>query len=147
MKLATTHCYDIYVLTQVFDEVKQMSEDDAKKLGIIIIEPSLSQLIEAVEDSSALSDEACLCLIIARDNAWTCATNDKRLYSECRRESVAVIRGLKIMLELNARQKLTTKNATAIARKIQTSNPRLTEKVIQEVTPHQSDKADQKDKI
>lgn len=108
LKLATTHCYDIYVLTQVFDEVKQMSEDDAKKLGIIIIEPSLSQLIEAVEDSSALSDEDCLCLIIARDNAWTCATNEKRLCSECRRESVAVIRGLKIMLELNARQKLTT---------------------------------------
>ncbi len=132
LKLATTHCYEIYVPTLVFDEVKQMDEKDAKTLGIKIFEPSLVQVAEAasISDNSALSDQDCLCLIIARDKQWICATNEKRLYNECKRKKVDAIRGLKIMLELNRQKKLSLSNASETAKKIKDSNKRLTEKVI-----------------
>ena len=132
LKLATAHCYEIYVPTQIFNEVEQMNEQDAKRLGIKLIEPTLPQLTEAVSISgnSALSGEDCLCLIIARDKKWICATNEKRLYNECKKQKVNVIRGLRIMLELNHQQKLDSKDATDTAEKIKDSNPRLTEAVL-----------------
>lgn len=132
LKLASTHCYDIYVPTQVFNEVRQISAQDAKRLGIKIVEPTLAQLVEAANESSALSDEDNLCFIIARDNGWICATNEKRLYNECKRKKVATIRGLRIMIELNKLQKLSHQDAVSTARKIQKANPRIAEQVIQE---------------
>lgn len=132
LKLATEHCYNIYVPIQVFAEVKQMKEKDAKELGIILIEPTLGQLSEAVSDDSSLSDEDCLCFIIARDNNWICATNEKRLHNKCKRENVLTIRGLKIMLDLHCIQKLDKQEAIDTAKKIKKSNLRLTEEVIKD---------------
>lgn len=109
-----------------------MDEQDAKRLGIKVIEPTFAQLLEAVNHISALSAKDCLCFIIARDNNWICATNEKRLYNECQRGNIDVIRGLKIMLELNSQQKLSSKDAIATARRIKAGNPRLTEDVIRE---------------
>lgn len=132
LKLATTHCYEIYVPTLVFEEVEQMDEKDAKRLGIKLFEPSLAQVNEAatISFNSALSDEDCLCLIIARDEKWICATNERRLYKECERRKVNAIRGLQIMLDLNSQDKLSSTDATATAQKIKDNNARLTEAVI-----------------
>ncbi|MFA6569475.1 MAG: hypothetical protein WCS96_14790 [Victivallales bacterium] len=132
LKLATEHCYDIYVPVQVFEEVEQMGESDAEKLGIRLVEPTIAQLSEAVNDDNSLSDEDRLCFIIARDNKWICATNEKRLRNKCIRENVETIRGLKIMLELNALRKLGKQEAINTARKIKESNPRLAEEVVKD---------------
>ncbi len=132
LSLAIDHCYDIYVPFPVFEEVEQMEENDAVKLGIRLIEPTLPQLLEAVNDEGSLSNEDRLCFIIARDNGWICATNEKTLRNKCKRESVETIRGLKIMLELHALRKLSKQEAIETARKIKESNSRITELVIQD---------------
>ena len=132
LRSTTEHCYDIYVPYPVFDEVEQMKESDAGKLGIRLIEPTFEQLLEAANDEGSLSSEDRLCFIIARDNGWICATNEKSLRNKCKRESVETIRGLKIMLELHALRKLSKQEAIDTAKKIKESNSRITEGVIQD---------------
>ena len=109
-----------------------MKESDAGKLGIRLIEPTFEQLLEAANDEGSLSSEDRLCFIIARDNGWICATNEKSLRNKCKRESVETIRGLKIMLELHALRKLSKQEAIDTAKKIKESNSRITEGVIQD---------------
>jgi rRNA-processing protein FCF1 len=130
LKFATQFCYEIYVPIQVFKEVEQMTEKDANRLGIKLIEPTLAQLVEASMDNSALSNEDYLCFLIAKGNEWICATNEKALYNKCKREKVNVIRGLKIMLELNSKNILSKQDAIYTANKIKDSNPRLPGKII-----------------
>ena len=132
LRLATEHCYDIYVPIPVFEEVGQMEESDAIKLGIRLIEPTLVQLLEAVNGEGSLSNEDRLCFIIARDNGWICASNEKSLRNKCIREKVETIRGLKIMMELHAIQKLSKQEAIDTAKKIKESNSRITVEVIQD---------------
>lgn len=132
LRLATEHCYDIYVPTPVFEEVEQMGKNDTEKLGIRLIEPTLAQLSEAVNGEGSLSNEDRLCFIIARDNGWICATNEKSLRNKCKRENVETIRGLKIMLELHVLRKLSKEEAMDTAKKIKESNSRITEGVIQD---------------
>jgi predicted nucleic acid-binding protein len=50
LRSATEHCYEIYVPYPVFNEVEQMKESDAEKLGIRLIEPTFEQLMEAAND-------------------------------------------------------------------------------------------------
>jgi len=130
LRLASAHRYRVLVPLPVFDEVTQMTDSDAGSLGIELIEPSLEQLFEASNDQSALSDQDCLCLILARDNGWTCATNEKVLYNRCKGEGIAVIRGLRIMLELHLVGRLTVKEAMDTVNSIHSANPRLAQSVV-----------------
>lgn len=134
LKLATQHCFEIYVPTPIFAEVKQMTLKDMDDLGLQLIEPGLEQLFEAIEISQRIgpSENDCICLIIARDMNWYCATNEKALYNKCSSEGIQAIRGLKIMIELVEKQILTKENSIKTAVKIKDSNPRITDKVIEQ---------------
>ena len=48
-----------------------------------------------------LSFQDQLCLLIAKENSWVCATNDKQLRGQCEKDGVEVIWGLEIMVLLN----------------------------------------------
>ena len=132
LKLASQHCYDIYIPLPVFEEVYQLIEDDLNELGLKIIEASLEQLIEAQKDQSSLSFADYICLLLAKDNGWICATNEKALFNKCIKENVAVIRGLKFMVDLCKKEVLSKKDAIKIVNIIEQKNNRITKKIIAE---------------
>jgi rRNA-processing protein FCF1 len=134
LKLAAQHCFDIFVPTPILAEIEQISEEVARKLGLQLVEPNLSQLIEAIEMSKDIgsSENDCICLIIARDKGCHCATNEKALYNKCKRNNAEVIRGLGIMIELIKNNYLLKEYSIKTACKIKNSNPRITDKVVKD---------------
>lgn len=134
-KLLSQACsavFEIYVPIPVLREIKQLTEAKAKRLGLKLYEPSIEQLTEPVSDSLRLSFEDNLCLRIAKDKGWICATNDKVLKNECERFKVSTMWGLEIMLVLNEKGVLSKKDATKTAQIILKENKRLGESVVQD---------------
>jgi len=132
-KLITEACssiFEIYVPIPVLGEIKQLSETKAKKIGLRLYEPSMEQLIESSSGSQRLSYQDKLCLRIAKDNGWICATNDKVLKKECERSKVSTIWGLEIMLVLNEQGVLTKREAIKTAQSIFKENTRLGKAVV-----------------
>lgn len=113
----------VHLARALLREVKGLSETKARQLGLQLVDPSLAQLLEAGESRGALSFEDRLCLILARDEGWTCVTNDRRLRTECSSEGVSVLWGLQLMIELVKTGRLRAGRAIAIAKSIQASNP------------------------
>lgn len=74
------------VVKDVLEEV-----DDFNSFGdfpIDIIKPTIQQRLEARPMSKALSEQDLLCFIISRDLGVACATNDKRLRNELKRNNI-----------------------------------------------------------
>ena len=130
--LATTHCYEIYVPETVLAEVRQIKGVDLNALGIKRYELKFNHLVTAkkMSNSSSLSEEDSLCFIIAKEEGWICATNEKALRNKCQREKVDTIRGLRFMLDLVEHGRLSTEDAISTAKKIGDMNPRMPQNVI-----------------
>ena len=118
LHLAVKHLCDIYVPIEILKEVKNITRDELEKLGIRIFEPTLEQVINAAKKPFGLSFEDQLCFLIAKENGWVCATNDKQLRVQCEAGSVAVIWGLEIMVFLNKEGHLDRIEAERTAEKI-----------------------------
>ena len=126
----TAHNYEIHVPRQILEEIRQMDETAAVLIGLKIYEPTLAQLLEAKSLNGPLSFQDWLCLIISRDEGWTCLTNEKALYKKCQVESIEVIRGFSIMYELCKNGQLSKKESIDTATRIKVSNRRIEEKVL-----------------
>jgi hypothetical protein len=63
--------------------VEQLDEAACAELGLVVVDGTLEQLTEAGAGTGRLSFEDRVCLILARDNGWTCVSNDGRLRREC----------------------------------------------------------------
>lgn len=122
LHLAVKHLCDIYVPIEVFKEVKDITRNELEKLGISIFEPTLGQVINAAKRPFGLSFEDQLCLLIAKEQGWVCATNDKQLRGQCDKDGVEVIWGLEIMVLLNKEGYLDRAEAEKIAEKIGENN-------------------------
>ncbi len=107
---------------QVFEEVRQIEEAQAKILGISILDPELSQFTEASIRGGPLSRADKLILIMARDRGYPCWTNDSRLRKKCLEEGIQVFWGLEIMLPLCKGGQLLEKAALRIGRRIHECN-------------------------
>ena len=93
--------------------------------------PPLKTATEAAVRRAGLSFHDHLCLLLARDNGWTCVTNDGRLRRECAAEKVPVLWGLETVALLVDAGVLTAKAAEEIGRAIQRANLRfITDQVI-----------------
>jgi len=129
--LVTEHLYEIWVPLPVWEEVNDLSRDDAKMLGINVSEPSLAQTYEAANMyGGGLSDEDHMCFVMARDEKAICATNEKPLRKKCKDNNIEVLWGLHMMIQLCDEGKLTAKLAERVARKIARENITITEKII-----------------
>ena len=129
----TRELYEIVVPSPVWDEIKDLTRDDAKTFGITIIEPSLDQLTEAGQMfGGGLSAEDHLCFIMARDQQVICATNEKPLRKKCADHGIEILWGLEIMLQLCKNGKLKIDVAEKTAEQIVAINRRITEKVLKE---------------
>ena len=130
LHLAVKHLCDIYVPVPVLREVKDISRSELEKLGIIIFDPTLAQINQAAQKPFGLSFQDQLCLLIAKENSWVCATNDKQLRGQCEKDGVEVIWGLEIMVLLNKEGYLERIEAEKTVEKIGTSNRYISKDLI-----------------
>lgn len=131
----TAHVAPLAVARPVLDEVDQLEEGDAIDLGISIVEIDLTLATEAATGGSALSFEDRVCLLVAKREAWTCVTNDKRLRAACASESVPVMWGLEMMLRAVEVGAMSAEEAVSIAEEMNGINPRyVTETLVREFT-------------
>ena len=122
--LAARHVGSVHVVRSVLEEVTQLAAGDCDRLGVRVVEPSLDQLLEAGAARGRLSFNDRLSLIVARDAAWTCVTNDRALRRACGEHQVPVWWGLELMLALVRVRELEGEVALAVAQAIHASNPR-----------------------
>lgn len=132
LHLAIKHLCEIYIPVPVLKEVKDISRGELEKLGINIFEPTIDQLVQAAQKPFGLSFEDQLCLLIAKENGWVCATNDKQLRVQCEAGNVEVIWGLDIMLRLNKQGFLDCAEATKTAEKISEINRYIGKEIIKQ---------------
>ena len=135
--LITEHLYDVWVPLPVWGEVENLSNKEAKELGLDIIEPSLAQTHEAANMfGGGLSDEDHMCFIMARDEKAICATNEKPLRKKCANNNIDVLWGIEMMAKLHKKGKLSSDVAEKTTRKIASNNPTITEDIVARFLEH-----------
>jgi hypothetical protein len=90
LAVVVRHVGVAHVPRDVLAEVEQLDEAACAELGLVVVDGTLEQLTEAGAGTGRLSFEDRVCLILARDNGWTCVSNDGRLRRECEAAGVAV---------------------------------------------------------
>ncbi len=123
LRLAGQKIGPLKVISAVLKEVHNVTAKDCAKLGIDVVEVETDRMIHAAAIGSRISFNDRLCLITCLEEGWTCVTNDRALRKSCAQHGVKTRFGLGLMLDLVACGKLSQRQAVAIARKIQTSNP------------------------
>lgn len=124
------HLATIHIPSPVLAEVRQLPLREARRLGLQVVEPSLTQATEAAIGGGAISFQDRLCLIIARDSGWTCLTNDKPLRNACQAVGVASMWGLETMRILVRSGHLSVERASATAEQIADTNPYITKTLL-----------------
>lgn len=116
----------------VLDEVDQLTEVQAKGLGIEVLEVTTQQLEEAsVREGPSRQDR--LRFVVARDNQGAVWSNDRRLHSLCREHDVPVFWGLEILLVLVRGSHLTKDKAAKAGEDIRKVDPHyITEAILRE---------------
>ena len=101
------------------------------RLGIEIVEVETEQMLLAADVESTVSFNDRLCLVVCREEGWTCLTNDGALRRLCKRHGVETRFGLGLMVDLVEAGALTRRRAVAVARRIRASNPlHITDRVL-----------------
>jgi hypothetical protein len=132
IRLISDHVGTVHVPLPVLrEEVDQIDAAEYADLGIVPVDPPLQTATDAAARRAGLSFHDHLCLLLARDNGWTCVTNDGRLRRECAAEKVPVLWGLETVALLVDDGVLTAKAAEEIGSAIQRANPRfITDEII-----------------
>lgn len=109
----------------ILQEVGVITDEQAKKLGITIVETPL-----VLEEVPSLSFQDRTCLYYVKQNKWECLTNDVALRKHCEAARGTVVWGLQMLLKLVEANLITTTYAEKIARKINQVNPEINKKVL-----------------
>ncbi len=124
LTLTTQHVGRVHVASVVLAEVEQLDESSAASMGLHVVEPELALSLDAAERQGALSFEDWVSLMLARDNGWTCVTNDRRLRRECEIHGISVRWSLALLELLVAAGALTVDGAGDAAEAFHRANPR-----------------------
>ena len=131
LNLVVRHIGRVVVLAPVLDEVRDVTVSECEQLGIEVIEGEADQLLRAAGEESRISFHDRLCLVVCREEGWTCVTNDRALRRNCARYRVTTRFGLALMVDLVANGALTRQRAVNVARQIQASNPfHITDRIL-----------------
>ena len=123
LNLVVQHVGRVAVIPSVLEEVRGVTTAQCVRLGIEVIEVSTDRMLQAAQVESSVSFNDRLCLVVCREEGWTCVTNDGALRRLCKRHGVEIRFGLSLMVDLVAAGALTRRRAVSIARRIQVSNP------------------------
>ena len=123
LSLVSRHVGTVHIVSTVLAEVDGLDESECERLGFRVVEPTLAQATEAASPNGRLSFQDRTCLVVCRDNGWTCVSNDKALRRSCDAVGVAVRWGLELMLELVQGGHLPAEDADEAAERIHQANP------------------------
>lgn len=122
LTLAARHVGEVHVATPVFEEVKDLDPAMAASLSLKLYEPTLEMVAAAATTRGRLSFQDRLSVVIARENGWTCVSNDKQLRATCKADGIPVLWGFEVLGALVERQALSPAAAAAVAKKISAAN-------------------------
>ncbi len=133
LALVSKHVGQIYVPLPILrEEVDQLSEEDWPALGITPVEPPFETAALAAQRRPGLSFYDTLCLLLARDNRWTCVTNDGRLRRECAREGIPTLWGLETLALVVEVRALPTADGAKLGHAMHRANPLyITERILE----------------
>ncbi len=132
LALVARHLGRLAVLPSVLDEVRGVTAEECGRLGIEIVEVETERMLLAAEVESSVSFNDRLCLVVCREEGWTCLTNDGALRRLCKRHGVVTRFGLGLMVDLVEASALTRQRAVTVARRIRASNPlHITDRVLE----------------
>ena len=123
LELVSRHVGRVAVISTVLDEVRRLTTTECARLGIDVIEVETEWMLRAAEVESNISFNDRLCLVVCREEGWTCVTNDRALQRLCKRYAVETRFGLGLMVDLVAAGALPRRRALKVARRMQMSNP------------------------
>ena len=123
LKLVAQHLGRVAVISSVLDEVRGVTATECARLGVDVINVETDRMLQAAEIESGVSFNDRLCLVVCREEEWTCVTNDGALRRLCKHHDVKTRFGLRLMVDLVAAGALTRRRAVSVARRMQASNP------------------------
>lgn len=123
LSLVSRHVGTIHIVSTVLGEVDGLDESECERLGFRVVEPTIAQATEAASPNGRLSFQDRTCLVVCRDNGWTCVSNDRALRRSCDAAGVAVRWGLELMLDLVQGRHLPAEDADDAAERIHRANP------------------------
>ena len=124
-KLISSRIGPIYVATPILEEVDSIkSIEELEDLGLLPIEPEIEDVFKAEKMDGQTSFQDNICFLTAKRQSFTCVSNDTNLRRQCTNASIPILWGLELILNLTKAGGILKKDASRIARDIQTSNPR-----------------------
>ena len=124
--------YEVYVPLPVLAEVDNLTEKEALRLGIKVLDTSFEDLTLAASFDLGCSLQDKICYVTAKNENYICATNDNKLRKECVKSGIEVLWGLEMMLILVKNKHLSKKEAIDTAEKIGECNKQISKKIIEE---------------
>lgn len=124
IKLICHYIGQIYLATPVLDEINEIDEGDCLEMGIILVEPELEVAMLAAGAKGPLSFQDNLCFLMAKQNGWTCVTNDKPLRRKCEKEKVPLFWGIELICILVESGGLPLNQASELIVDIKKLNPK-----------------------
>jgi hypothetical protein len=92
IRLVSEHLGQTYVtLPVLYDDEAPLDPEDCADFGIVPVEPSLEIAVAAARRRSGLTFHDHLCLLLARENGWSCVTDDGCLRRACRSENLPAV--------------------------------------------------------
>ena len=120
------------VLSEVLDEVRNLTRRKCANLEIEVIDVEMPMLNAAAEMKTGISFNDRLCFLVCLERRWTCVTNDRALRRLCRRRDVKVRYGLGLMVDLVKLGAIDRRRANTIARRMHKANPaHINERVLE----------------
>ena len=124
LALISEYVGPIRLAITIIEEVKELSLDNFRELEILLVEPTLEQVLAAVDKPKPLSFQDWVCLLMAQENNWICVTNDKPLRRQCELNNVGVMWELEMLCRFVEAGGLSASQCKTIILEIQKNNPR-----------------------
>ena len=87
LNLVVQHMGRVAVVPSVLEEVRGVTAVQCVHLGVEVIEVSTDRMLQAAKVESSVSFNDRLCLVVCREEGWTCVTNDGALRRLCKRHA------------------------------------------------------------
>ena len=131
LALSARHLGNVFIPRPILNnEVKELDQKDCERIGLIISDPELDEIIAAGSKRGRLSFYDRLLLIMAKNRNWIGVTNEKCLRSVLIREGVQALWGLELMRLLVERKALSSKGAVRVATAISRENKYITADIV-----------------
>ncbi len=130
ISLVVRHLGEVRIAENVLTEAKRVDRSAAVAAGLTIIEPTLGMMTAAAQGRRGLSFQDHLCLLLAKEGAWTCVSNDGRLRAACAEDGVGVLWGLELLAQVVEAGGLPVEAGIELAERMASANAYLTETVV-----------------